>query len=200
VIDLNILLSHQSLMLGAMGVLVSLNGLIFIYQHRLPHGPNRYWRAIHLSTWLLGAYMTYAAVYLGYYGMADPLTIVLLFLGGAVGMHLFKHIPWAWLLAPLLAGYGVVELWGVIAADPAWQISLGSIAALTLPVFLLLTYIERTHQSLGEILTMTRVAAAIAALLIVQAILLWMGVSLWVYVEAGALNIISKVSTLIGGV
>ena len=198
-IDLNILVSHQSLMLGGMGLLVSLNALVYVYQHRLPKGPERYWRVIHLCSWLLGAYMTYAAVYLGYYGLADPLTLILLFLGGAVGMHLFKHIPWAWLLAPFLAGYGVIELWGVLAADPSWQLSLGSIAALTLPIFLLLTYVERTHQSLGEILTMTRAAVLIAILLILQAILLYMGISLWGIIEAGAYNILTKISTLIGG-
>jgi hypothetical protein len=198
-IDLTLLASHQSLLLGGMGVLLSLNAAVYVWQHRLPKGPAPYWRVIHAVAWLLGAYSTYAAVYLGWYRLADPFTISLLFLAGAVGMHLFKHVPWAWLLAPLLAGYGILELWQAISASPSWQVSLGSMAALTLPVFLILTYIERAHQSLGEILTVTRLAVVVAALLIIQAVALWAGVSLWGIAEAGVLNALTKITTFLGG-
>jgi hypothetical protein len=161
-----------------------------------------YWRARYLPRiggWALGAYMTYAAVYLGWNGWGDPLTLILLFLGGAVGMALLR-IRWAWLAAPLISGYGITQLWGILTADPAWQITLGATLAFSIPTFVLLLYLEQAHITFGEILVTTRLAVALAVLFMVQAVALWAGVSLWVYVQAGLDNIFLKVITLLGGI
>ena len=114
-------------------------------------------------------------------------------------MHLQRHIPWAWLAAPLVAGLGVTQLWGVLVADPSWQVTLGSVAALSLPTFILLTYFERMHQSLGEVLTTTRLAIVVAAVMMLQAVTLWAGVSLWGIVQTGIDNIIQKIIQFVGG-
>ena len=195
---LTLLASHQSLMLGAMSTVICLLAVLWIFQKRLKYASQLH-KAFRFIGWCLGAYMTYAAILLGYTGDADPLTIILLFLGGAIGMHLQKHIPWAWLVAPILAGFGVLQLWDVLLADPSWQVTLGSIAALSLPTFILLTYFERAHQSLGEVLTTTRLALVVASVMMLQAVTLWAGISLWGIVQTGLTNIIEKLTVLLGG-
>ena len=174
----NAMTQHQSWILGGLAILLFLVMLTFVLKAKFTeHQYNRVLAVWYIPAFFLGIYSTYAAVYLGWNQAADPTTIILLFLGGAVGMSLSGNTPpWAWIAAPLVAGYGTLELWGFLAADPTLLTSAGTIVALTLPTFLVMLYLQQAHSSLGIIVIKGRVTAfLLASVMLIQAFVLALG-------------------------
>lgn len=142
---------------------------------------------------LIGGFATYAGLYLGWNGFADPLTLILLFIGGASSMHIGGRTwRWAWLLAPVLAGIGISELWGLLQASPDTIVTLGGTVAVMIPTFLLLLYVENAHAALGDFLVRFRLAFLVAGLMVLQGVCLAAGVSLWLPIYQGVVNMLLK--------
>ena len=196
---INALSAHQSWILGGLAILFFLVMLTFITKSRFTE--EQYKRTLAVWYWpafFLGIYSTYAGVYLAWNQAADPTTIALLFLGGAVGMSLSGNTPpWAWLAAPLVAGVGTMELWGFLAADPGLWTSAGAIVALTLPTFIVMLYLQQAHSSLGIIVIKGRVTAFIlASVMLVQAVVLPFGLSLNTPLLAAVTNALLKLGVI----
>lgn len=210
------LAGHQSTVLMccaavimAVAMLYVLRGRVFGYYYPVvdedgePTGEKRvgyrdgYYRLHGLLTvagLLAGGFATYAGLYLGWTRQADPFTLVLLFIGGASTMHLGGRTwRWAWLVAPVLSGIGVSQLWGLLEASPSTTISLGATLALMAPTFIGLLYVENAHGFLGTFMVRFRLAFIVGGLMIAQAVALWAGVSLWLPVQQGIANILSRI-------
>ena len=190
----NALASHQSIILGGLALLMFLVALTYVTKSRLTEAQyNTLLRMWFAPAFALGVYSTYAAVYLGYNSAADATTIALLFLGGACGMSLSgTQFPWAWLAAPIVAGYGTMELWGYLAANPSTVTTVGVVALLSMPTFVALLYMQQAHAALGIILVKTRLAFWLALVMSVQAIALAYGWSLQVPLAAAFHNVLIK--------
>ena len=193
--QVNALSSHQSIILGSLALLLVLVSITYIYKARLTEQQYKtILNLLFIPSFLIGVYATYAAVYLGWNQATDPVPIFLLFLGGACGMSLeSKTHPWAWIAAPLVAGYGTYELWGYLAADPNTYTSLGVIVAITMPTFVVMLYIQQFHSSVGLVLVKTRLAFFLAIVMLVQALFLVYGYSLSIPLANAFSNAITKI-------
>ena len=191
---INSLSTHQSTILLLDGVLLLLPGILFIFR-TASEDPK--WNIAFLLGFVWGLMSLYSGWILGWARAADPVTVFLLFLGGATLTAQFRGLRWAWVAALGTGVWGTGQVWSYLMATPPVPAQVTLLATTFLLSFVAFKFLEDVIGSIATTLLITRAVLVLILGLVVQGILLTSGGTLWTYAELGINNILAKIGAFI---
>jgi hypothetical protein len=139
----------------------------------------------------------YSGWILGWARAADPVTIFLMFIGGATLTAQFRGLRWAWVAALGTGVWGTGQVWSYLMAVPPVPAQITLLATTFLLSFVAFKFLEDVVSSIATSLLVTRIVLVLILGLVLQGLLLYSGGTLWTYAYVGIQNLLLKIGVVI---